>query len=69
LDALASLPEPDRELLMLVAWEGLETREIAQLLGARPGTVVVRLHRARRRLAAALARQDATVAAPQEAHS
>ncbi len=69
LDALASLPEPDRELLMLVAWEGLEPREIAQLLGARPGTVVVRLHRARRRLAAALARQDATVAAPQEAHS
>ena len=67
LDALASLPEPDRELLMLVAWEGLEPREIAQLLGARPGTVAVRLHRARRRLAAALARQDATVTTPQEA--
>jgi RNA polymerase sigma-70 factor (ECF subfamily) len=69
LDALASLPEPDRELLMLVAWEGLEPSEIAQLLGARPGTVVVRLHRARRRLAAALARHDSTVTAPQEAHS
>lgn len=67
LDALAGLPEPDRELLMLVAWDGLEPSEIAQLLGIRPGTVGVRLHRARRRLAAALARRDSTVAAPQEA--
>lgn len=69
LDALATLPEPDRELLMLVAWEGLEPSEIAQLLGARPGTVAVRLHRARRRLAAALVRHDSTATAPQEAHS
>jgi RNA polymerase sigma-70 factor (ECF subfamily) len=69
LDALATLSEPDRELLMLVAWEGLEPREIAQLVGARRGTVVVRLHRARRRLAAALARHDSTVTAPQEARS
>lgn len=67
LDALATLPEPDRELLMLVAWDALEPSEIAQLLGVRPGTVAVRLHRARRRLAAALGRQDSTVAAPQEA--
>lgn len=67
LDALATLPEPDRELLMLVAWEGLEPSEIAQLLGVRAGTVAVRLHRARRRLAAALARQDLPVTAPQEA--
>lgn len=69
LDALATLPEPDRELLMLVAWEGLQPSEIAQLLGVRPGTVAVRLYRARRRLAAALARHDPTVTAPQEARS
>ncbi len=69
LDALSTLPEPDRELLMLVAWEGLEPSEIAQLLGIRPGTVAVRLHRARGRLASALARHDSTVIAPQEAHS
>lgn len=68
LDALATLPERDRELLMLVAWEGLELAEIAQLLGARPGTVAVRLHRARRRLAVALARQGSAATAPQEAH-
>ena len=67
LDALATLPKRDRELLMLIAWEGLEPSEIAQLLGVRQGTVAVRLHRARRRLGAALARNDSTIAAPQEA--
>ncbi|MGH2876980.1 MAG: RNA polymerase sigma factor [Solirubrobacteraceae bacterium] len=66
LDALATLPEPDRELLMLVAWEGLEPGEIGQLMGLRPGTVAVRLHRARRRLAVALSRQDLTAAIAQE---
>ena len=67
LDALSTLPEPDRELLMLVAWEGLEVSEIGQLLGVQSGTVAVRLHRARRRLAAALAIHDSTVSTPQEA--
>ncbi len=69
LDALATLPEPDRELLMLVAWEGLEPSEIARFLGVRPGTVAVRLHRARNRLAAALSHHAPTVTAPQEARS
>jgi RNA polymerase sigma-70 factor, ECF subfamily len=69
LDALARIPEPDRELLMLVAWEGLEHREIGQMLGVRPGTVAVRLHRARGRLAAALARDDSNAGAPLEARS
>jgi RNA polymerase sigma-70 factor (ECF subfamily) len=40
---------------MLVAWEGLEPAQLAQVLGVSRGTVNVRLHRARRRLAAALA--------------
>lgn len=69
LDALATLPEADRELLMLVAWEGLEPSEIGQLLGMRPGTVAVRLHRARRRRANALSRQASILTAPQEARS
>ena len=69
LDSLAVIPEPDRELLMLVAWEGLEPREIAEILGLRPGTVAVRLHRARGRLAAALARHDSNAGAPLEARS
>jgi RNA polymerase sigma factor (sigma-70 family) len=58
LRALARLSEPDRELLLLVAWEGLEPSELAQALGARPETIAVRLHRARRRLTDALAAED-----------
>jgi len=53
--ALARLPERDRELLMLVAWEGLAPAQLARVLGIPRGTVNVRLHRARRRLATALA--------------
>jgi RNA polymerase sigma-70 factor (ECF subfamily) len=56
--ALARLSEPDRELLLLLAWEGLEPSELAQALGARPGTIAVRIHRARRRLTDALAAED-----------
>lgn len=54
LRALATLSERDREALCLVAWEGLTPAEAAVALGL-PATVFrVRLHRARRRLAAAL---------------
>ena len=52
--ALAGLGERDRELLMLVAWEGLRVHEAAEALGVRSGTLAVRLHRARKRLADAL---------------
>ena len=48
--ALAALGETDRELIMLSAWDGLSSGEIADLLGVRAATVRVRLHRARRRL-------------------
>ncbi|MGI8713405.1 MAG: RNA polymerase sigma factor [Solirubrobacteraceae bacterium] len=61
LQALASLGENDRELLMLIAWDGLEAADVAQVLGVRRGTVAVRLHRARQRFADALAAQDAQV--------
>jgi RNA polymerase sigma-70 factor (ECF subfamily) len=56
--ALRGLSEGDRELLMLIAWDGLELSEMAAMLGIRRGTVAVRVHRARRRLAAALAAQE-----------
>jgi RNA polymerase sigma factor (sigma-70 family) len=59
LTALGRLAERDRELLMLIAWEGLSHAEVAQVLGVRRGTVAVRLHRARQQFAAALAAQDA----------
>jgi RNA polymerase sigma-70 factor (ECF subfamily) len=55
LAALASLPEADRELLMLVAWEGLAPAEAARVLGCSANACRIRLHRARRRLDSALA--------------
>lgn len=53
--ALASLPERDREALLLVAWDGLDHRTAAQVMGCTTGSLAVRLHRARRRLARSLA--------------
>jgi RNA polymerase sigma-70 factor, ECF subfamily len=50
LEALAALPERDREIVLLTAWEGLTPREIAVVVGARANVVRVRLHRARMRL-------------------
>lgn len=54
LEALAILAEGDRELLMLIAWEGLQPDEAAASLGVSAVATRVRLHRARRRFAAAL---------------
>jgi RNA polymerase sigma factor (sigma-70 family) len=53
--AFASLNESDRELLSLVAWEGLERDELAVALGTSRAVVRLRLHRARKRLRDALA--------------
>lgn len=55
-DALARLPERDRELIRLAYWEELPHDAIAGLLGLTRGNVDVRLHRAIRRLAKELAR-------------
>jgi RNA polymerase sigma-70 factor (ECF subfamily) len=48
--ALASLTEQQREALRLVAWEGLDQRTAASVVGCSPATFRVRLHRARRAL-------------------
>lgn len=48
------LPSGDRELLALVAWEGLGNTEIAKVLGCSRNAVNIRLHRARKRFARAL---------------
>jgi RNA polymerase sigma-70 factor, ECF subfamily len=47
---LARLRPDDREVLMLVAWEGLDPSRAAAVLGITPTAFAVRLHRARRRL-------------------
>ena len=52
--ALSSLSEADQEVLTLIAWHGLAAAEAAQVLGCTTATFFVRLHRARRRLQAAL---------------
>jgi RNA polymerase sigma factor (sigma-70 family) len=52
---LHELPPTDRDVLTLVAWEGLDHGEIAEVLRCSRNTVRLRLHRARRRLAARLA--------------
>lgn len=55
---LGTLPETDREVLRLWAWEDLEPREIAVVLGITANAVSIRLHRARTRLAERLAVRD-----------
>lgn len=56
--ALDSLSERDREALRLVAWEGLDPERAAQAAGCSRAAFAVRLHRARKRLATALAADD-----------
>ncbi|WP_433367846.1 RNA polymerase sigma factor [Streptosporangium sp. CA-115845] len=53
-----TLSDDDRELLSLVAWEGLDREEIATALGVSRNAVRIRLHRARRRFSRALAAAD-----------
>jgi RNA polymerase sigma-70 factor (ECF subfamily) len=52
--ALRTLSDADRELLCLLAWEQLTLGEAALVMGISAGAAKVRMHRARRRLAAAL---------------
>lgn len=50
LAALRDLSENDREIVRLIAWEGLTTAEAAVVLGCSVATATVRLHRARKRI-------------------
>ena len=58
--ALARLRPDDREVLMLIAWEGLVPERAAAALGVSTSTFTVRLHRARRRLEEQLCTQEQT---------
>ena len=53
--AFRALPGPERELLALSSWEGLDAGQIAVVLGCSRNAARIRLHRARKRLAAGLA--------------
>ncbi|GHS88276.1 DNA-directed RNA polymerase sigma-70 factor [Actinomycetota bacterium] len=53
-EALSALNEGERDVLLLVAWEGLSPTEAAQALGLTPETARKRLQRARARAQASL---------------
>lgn len=67
--ALNALPDRDREVLLLIAWEGLTAKEAAAVAGASPAALYVRLHRARRRLRAALIPPKAADSSSRSLHS
>ena len=48
--AIAALPARDRELILLKHWQGFSDREIARLLGMKPGAVSRALQRAKEKL-------------------
>ncbi|MEI2774428.1 MAG: RNA polymerase sigma factor [Tetrasphaera sp.] len=48
--ALAALPPDERAVLELVALDGLSLTDVAAVLGVKPVTARVRLHRARRKI-------------------
>lgn len=62
-DAFRGLPERERELLSLVAWEGVDAGQLATALGCSRNAARIRLHRARRRLARELERRGASAEA------
>jgi RNA polymerase sigma factor (sigma-70 family) len=53
--ALADLPDIERDLLLLIAWEQLTPAEAAQAVGVPAATARTRLYRARTRMRAHLA--------------
>lgn len=48
--ALSALNDSDRDLLMMLAWDGLSRSEIAEVVGTSTANVRLRIHRARKRL-------------------
>jgi RNA polymerase sigma factor (sigma-70 family) len=60
LGAMAGLSDEDRELLLLVSWEGLSPSEAAKVLAISSLAARSRLHRARRRLRALLEDERST---------
>jgi RNA polymerase sigma-70 factor, ECF subfamily len=67
--ALDCLSEEDRELVLLVAWDGLAPAQAAVALGLTPGAARTRLHRARGRLAQLLDIEPDLKRAPTSGHN
>jgi len=58
LAAFRCLDDADRELLMLASWEGLDSADLARVIGCSPLAARLRLHRARGRLVSAIEPTD-----------
>jgi RNA polymerase sigma-70 factor, ECF subfamily len=58
MEAFGSLAAADQEILRLWAWEQLEPREMALVLGTSANAASLRLGRAKKKLAERLSRQD-----------
>ena len=56
--ALRELRPEEQEVLRLAAWEGLTNAELAVALDCSENAATIRLHRARKRLAEQLAKED-----------
>jgi len=56
--ALGDLRDEERDVLLLVAWAGLQPVEVAGALGVNVATVRTRLHRARTALRGCLTKED-----------
>jgi RNA polymerase sigma-70 factor, ECF subfamily len=56
--ALRELRPEEREILRLAAWEGLTNAELAVALGCTENAATIRLHRARKRLAEHLMKEE-----------
>jgi RNA polymerase sigma factor (sigma-70 family) len=67
--ALGGLSARHRDVVLLVAWAGLDYEEAAEALGVPVGTIRSRLHRARSRLREALGGTDPTAFREADAHA
>ncbi len=62
-EAIVELPDPERQTLLLFAWEEQSYEEIAEALGVPVGTVRSRLNRARARVAGSLRQEESEATA------
>jgi RNA polymerase sigma factor (sigma-70 family) len=60
--ALAALSQGDRDVLLLIAWEGLNYEEVAAALRIPIGTVRSRLNRARKKVRVKLGHSEHALA-------
>lgn len=67
-DALTRLRSADAELLRLWAWDGLESPQLATVLGISANAAAIRLHRAKARLRAALIQNGPMKSADRAGH-